>query len=226
MNRALVNVILPLYNGRDFVAVAIRSVLAQTYTPFELLVIDDGSVDGGMEVVPRDPRIRYFRQDNAGVAAARNLGIRESDGELITFIDQDDIWVPEKLQIQVAFLQEHPEIDYVIARQKIRLAPGVSRPAWLKPEHLEESRTGFLPGTLMVRRKVFDDFGLFNPSLRSGSDSDWFFRVKDQGVPMQIMDQIVLLRNIHRNNHSHDTGTATRDLLNAVRQSIIRRRKK
>jgi glycosyltransferase involved in cell wall biosynthesis len=109
----LVSVILPSFNRAAFLGEAIDSVLAQTHEEFELLVIDDGSTDGTGELVRQryggDARVRYQRQDNAGVSAARNRGITLSRGELIAFIDSDDIWQPWKLEVQLRCLELAPE---------------------------------------------------------------------------------------------------------------------
>lgn len=104
-NLPLVSVIIPAYNAESFIEETLKSVLAQTYPAIEVLVIDDGSQDRTPEIVAgmaeRDPRVVLVKQSNAGVAAARNLGIDQSKGEFIAPIDADDIWYPENLEKQV-----------------------------------------------------------------------------------------------------------------------------
>ena len=112
----IVTVAMPAFNRSHIIREAIESALVQTYQNFELIVVDDGSRDNTSEIVAqvRDPRIRCIRlEQNKGVAAARNLILREARGELISFLDSDDLWKPSKLEKEVDFLQRHPEADAV-----------------------------------------------------------------------------------------------------------------
>ena len=220
MNRPLVSVILPLYNGRDFIESSINSVLSQTYAPFELLVVDDGSTDGSGDLVPVDPRIRLFRRQNAGVAASRNFGISQATGTYLAFIDQDDYWYPEKLRLQMQVLLTDPEPGYVVTLIHNHLVGTTKRPDWLKPKLLTEDPVGFLPSTLLVRRHVFNRIGLFTEGLVNGSDLEWFVRAKEAGVHMHIVRQVLLQRNIHEDNCSHDNQTCKRDMFSILRQKI------
>lgn len=112
--RDLVSVIVPAYNRAHLIVATLESALAQTYTPLEIIVVDDGSSDGTPEVVQRfGAPVRYVRQSNAGVAAARNRGFAEGRGEFIALLDSDDIWLPWKLEAQVAVLRSHPDIGMV-----------------------------------------------------------------------------------------------------------------
>ncbi len=114
MTGPLISVVMPLYNGRPYVAAAIDSVLAQTYQRWELIVIDDGSSDGGPDLVLdayRDPRIRFLANPtNRGVAFTRQVGISEARGEYLAWLDCDDLILPERLEAQLAFLRDHPDI--------------------------------------------------------------------------------------------------------------------
>jgi GT2 family glycosyltransferase len=105
----MISVIVPLFNKEQFIQRTLDSILAQTFTEFEVLVVDDGSTDGGSAIVEtsRDPRIRLIRQANAGPGAARNRGIREARGETLAFLDADDVWLPEYLARGVALLERH-----------------------------------------------------------------------------------------------------------------------
>lgn len=110
-----VSVVIPLYNARDVIRETVRSVLDQTWQDFELVVVDDGSTDESGDLIRNlDPRLRYFRQENAGVAAARNRGIAEAQGDAIALLDHDDLWHPAKLERQVEVLEARPEVGMVI----------------------------------------------------------------------------------------------------------------
>lgn len=113
-DNGLVSVIMPVYNGADTLFVAVDSVLSQTYTDFELIIIDDGSTDGSADVIKdiknrkNSAAIKYFYQKNAGAAAARNRGISEASGRYIAFMDCDDIWESDKLATQIEYMKEEP----------------------------------------------------------------------------------------------------------------------
>ncbi|MGN2390562.1 glycosyltransferase family 2 protein [Pelomicrobium sp. G1] len=109
-----VSVIVPTFNSERFIAQTIGSVFAQTFRGFEILVVDDGSIDGTIAAIPKnDPRVRIFRQENAGVAAARNTGIKNAKGRYIAFLDHDDFWHPQKLAAQLESFRRRPEIGVV-----------------------------------------------------------------------------------------------------------------
>lgn len=112
----MISVIIPLYNKEAGVATALRSVLAQTYQNFEVIVVDDGSTDGSVAVVEtfNDQRIRLIRQQNAGVSAARNRGIEEAKGEYVAFLDADDEWMPEYLETQHNLTKKYPQCDVFV----------------------------------------------------------------------------------------------------------------
>ncbi|MHC4881290.1 MAG: glycosyltransferase family 2 protein, partial [Planctomycetota bacterium] len=111
----VVSVIIPSYNAKELLAEAIDSVLSQTLTDLEVVVIDDGSTDGTTEVVKAidDPRIRYFYKDNGGVSSARNMGLDKAEGQYIAFLDSDDLYSPEYLKTMVTALEDNP--DYGVA---------------------------------------------------------------------------------------------------------------
>lgn len=113
-----VSVIIPVYKVENYIAATVQSVLDQTYENFELLIIDDGSPDSSIEICQQftDPRIKIIRQENRGVAAARNTGIRHAQGEYIALLDADDLWVPQKLEKHVEHLDNSPEVGVSFCR--------------------------------------------------------------------------------------------------------------
>ncbi|MBN1260013.1 MAG: glycosyltransferase family 2 protein [Anaerolineae bacterium] len=226
MSSPLVSVILPVYNGARFLRQALESIRAQTYTPYEILVIDDGSIDASAGIARSFPGVQYHRQPNQGVAHARNTGLALAQGVFIGFLDQDDLWTPGKLERQVAHLQRHPETGYVLAKQEIFLEPGAAPPPWLKQALLLEQHTGYILGTCLARREVFDRVGRFDPHYRLGSDADWFFRAKDLALKMDVLDVALLHKRIHDDNESYRTEENSRELLKLVRASIHRQRGK
>ena len=227
MKKPYVSVIVPVYNGVKFIAEAIESICAQNYHPLEIIIVDDGSTDDTSKIVQSYKNIRYIYQPNQGVAAARNTGIKNSSGELIAFLDADDLWEHNKLNVQVDCLLMHPNIGYILGRQQNFLELGIDKPFWLRKEHLLNDHVGFLP-TLMIRRRIFDKVGLFNTDYIISSDVEWFSRVKDACIPMMVVPEIVLFRRIHSTNLSYQLKVGDRNpiLLRALRESVRRKHTK
>ena len=176
---ARVAAIVPLFNGRRFIREAIDSILGQELRPREIIVVDDGSSDGGGEAVARYPEVRLVRQPNGGEAAARNRGIRESSEPLIAFLDQDDLWQPRKLAVQVPALEADPSIDMVFGQHRLIVEDDTR---WFRQDALGKSLTAELPGSLLVRRSAFDRIGPFREDMQRGSDVDWILRARDAGM--------------------------------------------
>ena len=150
-----ISVIIPVFNGEEFLERAIQSVLDQDLQPDELIVVDDGSTDQTASIARRYPKIKYIYQANQGPPAARNHGLEKAKGELIAFLDADDQWLPQKLSQQVAFLQSNPAIGYVLCHMHCKLAPGASWPSWLNQAHYQSDPPAYIPSALLVRRTVF-----------------------------------------------------------------------
>ena len=184
----VVSVIMPAYNVAGFIAAAIESVLKQTYTHWELLVIDDGSTDATPEVIGRcrDGRIRRFRTSNRGLAAARNYGLTRARGELIAFLDSDDLWFPDKLDVQVGVLERERNVGLVysnvwrISESGRRLGMRRFALSRLPQGSCLDSllvRNGVIaPSTVMLRRSVIEKAGTFEPTLRAVEDWDLWWR--------------------------------------------------
>jgi glycosyltransferase involved in cell wall biosynthesis len=181
-------VVIPAYNAEEYVAAALESVIAQTYRNYEVILVDDGSQDRTPEIARAYlDRIRYIRQDNKGEAAARNAGVVEAAGELIAFLDADDLWLPEKLELQVAHLDTHPEhglvfsdlirfnehgvLDLGVTRSVHGTLPDGNMLPWL----FRDSLIGSI--TVLVRRECFARVGLFDETLPIGCDYDMWLRI-------------------------------------------------
>ena len=201
----LVSIITPSYNTAPFIGETIRSVLAQTYPQWELLIVDDCSTDQTDEAVGAfsDPRIRYFKNPrNSGAAVSRNRALREARGEGIAFLDSDDVWYPEKLEKQVAFLESHPDIPLchtlcnvidrnskvVGVRQPLETIP---KTGWIFERLLDHCWITI--STVMVRRDLFSEIGRFNegePYGKLGEDHEFFLRVAKKH-PIGLVEEIL-----------------------------------
>lgn len=218
-NNCLVSVIIPVYNGEDYLADAIESVIAQTYRPIEVIVVDDGSTDNSADIACSYKEIRYFYQSHAGVAVARNTGIVAAQGEFIAFQDSDDLWLSNKLMVQVEYLLKHLHVGGTISRIQHFYTPGIrNKNRSLEREHIALA-------TLVARKAVFKHVGEFDPSYSLGTDFDWFIRAKDLGISIVILSDVLMHRRIHDSNLSFQGQARRKSLLRIFKASIARQRK-
>src|ERR1043166_4498532 len=185
--RPLVSVIIPMRNGVAFLPQAVASIEAQNYPALDIVVVDDGSDDDVQAVLRRlHMPIRYVRQEPSGPAAARNRGIREAKGELIAFLDVDDLWPPDNLSIMVDAMSGPARPDVVQGYPQImRLMPDSGDYEFIGCPL--EVFLDYLGGAL-YRRSAFDRVGLLDESLAYCEDVDWFYRARDGGLIMQRLD--------------------------------------
>ncbi len=201
-----VSIIIPAYNRADMILTALNSVLAQTYTDWEAVVVDDGSSDNTREVVAgvKDARVRYIYQENKGLPGARNTGIRASGGEYVAFLDSDDAFLPDKLALQVPVLDANPDLclvagGFIEVDENLRPLHEI-RP-WVKNPTLgllDWVRTcSFCVGSPLVRRAWLDKAGLFDENMRFVEDWDLWLRMASMGCRMEWLKKPVYLYRMH-----------------------------
>jgi glycosyltransferase involved in cell wall biosynthesis len=209
-----VSVVIPAHNSSKFLAETIRSVLYQSFRDFEIIIIDDGSTDDTAKVASGFP-VRYFWQENRGVSAARNKGIELSQGEYIAFLDSDDMWLPQKLELQLAAIENAPLAGVVYSDlyyydnttctttgtflQKRRRPPP-------RGKVLGEFIEYFFghPSTLLVRKNVFAQVGMFDETLHNCEDDDMLFRMASYCEFEVVPVPLVMYR-------MHDSGQKSRE---------------
>jgi glycosyltransferase involved in cell wall biosynthesis/ADP-heptose:LPS heptosyltransferase/predicted SAM-dependent methyltransferase/predicted O-methyltransferase YrrM len=185
--KPLVSVIMPVYNGADYIGQAIESVLTQDYSSFEIIVIDDGSTDNTREIVQgyHDGRVRCLHQQNKGVSHARNFGIRNAKGQFIMPLDADDMMAPAFISKHLAEFEKHPEADLVYSDVLLIDEAGHPITAMKMPEYQDRRhmirdlfRAGHpvVPFRLGIRRSVFDKIGFYDETLLVGEDYDMIRR--------------------------------------------------
>jgi len=183
-----VSVIIPTYNRPGLLRETLTSVAAQTFRDFEIIVVDDGStVPGVNDVCQGFLQCRYFHQENAGRSAARNRGIAAATGDYVAFVDDDDLWKPEKLDRQVCFLDMHPDIGLVHGPVEVIDENGKSigermmatHPDWYSGDVFRYLLVGCVVAspTPLMRRGVFDRCGLFDCNLNSSEDHEMWIRI-------------------------------------------------
>jgi len=207
----LVSVIMPVYNGADYIGRALESVLTQDYSNLEIIVIDDGSTDNTREVVQgyRDGRIRCLHQQNKGVSCARNFGIRNAKGQFIIPLDADDMMAPAAISKHLAEFEKHPQADLVYS-DVLLINEADSPITTLKmPEYHDRRcmirdlfRAGHpvVPFRLGIRRGVFDKIGFYDETLSVGEDYDMIRRFVKAGLTARHLAEPLHLRRMQANS--------------------------
>jgi len=229
MTAPLISCIVPVFNGEPYVREALDSIWAQTYRLLEIIVADDGSTDGTAAVVTGyDQPVHYLAQPNAGPAAARNLGLRAARGEFVAFLDADDLWHPEKWGRQMARFQARPDLDLSVTHVQNFWVPELVEEAERYRDHprLTQPIPGYVTGTLLARRTLFDLVGLFNTAFQHGDDTDWFLRAAEHRATRELLPDVFLYHRLHRDNLSRRLASASRDeYIRVVKASLNRRRR-
>lgn len=188
------SVIMPAYNAERFIDTAVNSVLMQTHGDFELIIVDDGSKDKTQEKIlkHKDERIKYVRQQNSGVSAARNKGILESRGEFVCFLDSDDEWKSNHLEVLVSLIERYSHCGMFITGYDIRfnngrlihkseqILKGVPEQQFVSDNAfgvLIKNGYFFNTNCVCCRKEVFDKIGLFETGVRNGEDDDMWYRI-------------------------------------------------
>ena len=220
-----VDVVIPAFNVSAFLGEALDSVLAQGPSVGKVIVVDDGSSDGtATHAAARGAPVELVQlQGNQGAAAARNAGIARCAAEYVAFLDADDRWLPDKLDVQIAALSGAPECAFAICRVRPFAdleMPAAERAALLAQQPAEME--GWLASALVARRSLFAQAGVFADDLRMGEVIDWFSRVRPFGhvaIPAVLVE-----RRMHRNNTTRLAEEHRRDYLLAAHRHLARQR--
>lgn len=217
MKHKLVSVIVPAYNVEKYITETIDSVIGQTYTNLEIIIVNDGSSDSTPEILnlyaKRDKRINIIQQENKGLSGARNAGLQAATGEYLCIFDADDIMVPSKIEQQVNFLEMNHDIDivysnlthffdgketeYVLSMKKVSRSP-----------YRELLEGNFInPNTILMRKDVFLTCGKFDESLRSAEDWDYFLRVARNNFLFGFDNQYLTRYRMRKTSLSSDFST-------------------
>jgi len=210
MWRPLVSVVIPTFNRAAWVGEAIASVLAQDYLTIELIVVDDGSRDTTAQVVqPHASALTYIQRPHRGVSAARNHGVTASRGDLIAFLDSDDLWLPDKVAEQVALFAQCPQLQACYT-DEIWIRRGVR----VNPRHIHRKHSGWIfhqslprctisPSSIMLRRSQWDRLGGFDEQLPACEDYDLWLRLTST-TPVHLIPQpLIIKRGGHPDQLSH-----------------------
>ncbi|WP_309386010.1 glycosyltransferase family 2 protein [Cerasicoccus frondis] len=223
MDQPLVTSGVAAYNAEAFIAETIESILDQSYSPQEIIIVDDGSTDKTPEIIAQYPGVRLIQQTNQGEGAARNRIIQEAQGKYIAFLDHDDKWRPEKLAKQVAALEADPEIDFALSRIQVQIQAGSEDAPWALVEKTEKVG-GFLPSTLIAPKATFAKVGFFQTDFKAGTDFDWFNRAFDLKLKHIMIEEQLAVRRVHSGNSIREREQMKEIIFKSIRASIQRKK--
>ena len=221
----LVSVVIPAHNSARYIAETLASVLAQKHRPLEILVVDDGSTDSTRELVREAAaEIRLIEQEQRGHPAARNAGVRAASGEFLGFLDHDDLWSAEKLELQLASFARDPSLDLVFGHIQNFFTPEMTEEERQRVRVPLQPLPGLLQGAMLARRASFDRVGFFSEERGMGDFLDWYGRAMLAGMKVEMRAETVVHRRIHANNYQCVHKHRRPEYLRAVKALLDRRR--
>ena len=225
MSDPRISVVVPVYNGLETLPQTLASIDRQDYPNLQCILVNDGSTDGSGSYIDALPNVVTIHQENRGIPAARNTGLRAADGEFITLLDQDDLWHDGKLRLQLNAFAKRAELEFVLGHWVHELKAGISKPAWASEKYFNGAKPGWIFGAMMARRGLFDRIGYLDESFTwGGDDVDWFARALNRGVVNEVLPDVVLTRIVHDANQSRKTRQANAELLQVIRRKVKEQR--
>jgi glycosyltransferase involved in cell wall biosynthesis len=223
-----ISTIMAVYNTERYVALALDSVLAQTLSPAEIVVVDDGSTDGTPDVLRAyATRVQVIRQNNYGPARALNVAIAAATGDAFAFLDADDLWVPDKLQIQHMALLAEGDLEAVFGTVQQFISPDVDPETARNYIVPRDPQPGISKITLLIRRSALERIGPFEEEYRATDFVDWYARASALGLRYRMLPEVVTLRRNHPGHLGRCLRTEQhRELLHILKGSLDLRRGK
>lgn len=221
-----VSVIITVWNGENYLKEAIESALDQDYAEKEVIVVNDGSTDRSAEIIAQfGSKIRSITQENRGLGAARNTGVRISTGTYLAFLDHDDLWPKTKLSSQMKWIASSEEDPLVFSQVKQFICPSLTEDERKKIIVNEEIVPGYFAGTLLLSKRRFEEVGYFIEEKVLGEFVDWYLKAKEKQIPFLMMDGVTLYRRVHTCNMGRQKERYSRtDYLRILKASLDRRR--
>jgi glycosyltransferase involved in cell wall biosynthesis len=216
-----------VYNCERYLSQAIESVLAQTYQPIEIIVVDDGSTDDSAAVAKSfGDIVKYERQQNSGAATARNRGVELAIGNFLAFLDADDFWIEDKLKCQMAAFVKDTELDVVFGYVKQFYSPELDDIIKQKIKCPPEPIAGYHAGTMLIKRDSFLRVGQFERNWKVADFIDWYIKATEQGLKSSMLPEVLLHRRIHDTNMGISQRQSRIEYVRILKASLDRRRAK
>lgn len=227
-NKPKITVVIPVYNGERFLDQAIRSVLAQTYSVAEIIVVDDGSTDSSAQITKRlgGSQVRYVYQTNSGAASARNNGINLAQGPFLAFLDADDIWFPNKLELQMVAFEGNLELDMVFGHITQFRDPELNIDSKTTDVKNEKPVPGYSVCSMLIKQESFHRVGPFSIQWRVGEFIDWYTKALELGLNSILIPETVGKRRIHLSNMGINERKSRADYVRIMKAALDRRRSK
>jgi glycosyltransferase involved in cell wall biosynthesis len=228
MSNSLISVIIPTYNCAKYLGEAINSALQQDYPHVEIIVVDDGSMDDTASVLASfGEKLNSLRQDNQGIGGARNAGLALARGELIAYLDADDLYVPGKLSRQMICFVDDPMLECVQGHIEQFLSPelGPDFAATVKVSS-RQSLAAPMASTTLIKRDALERAGPWTTGLTVGTDLDWYARVQEERVKCLMLAETLVRRRIHRSNTNLVHAADKKERLHVLKAMLDRRRAK
>jgi glycosyltransferase involved in cell wall biosynthesis len=223
--RHSVSVIIPIYNSGKYLREAIDSVLAQKYSPLEVLVVDDGSSDNGPDLASRyGPQVRVIAIPHRGHPAARNAGVAASTGDFLAFLDADDLWTANKIELQLQAFAADPSLDLVFGHMQNFISLDLTEEERAKIKCNSTVLPGLLQGSMLVRRDSFERVGPFPEERKMGDFLDWYGRATLGNLNMLMLPETFVRRRIHLANFQRTHKHLRRENLLALKKLLDLRR--
>jgi glycosyltransferase involved in cell wall biosynthesis len=217
VKRPLVTIVIPVFNAELFLRETLESVLALDYSPTEVIVVDDSSTDRSVEIARSYQHVQCLTQEHLGGGAARNRGIWAAKGEFIANVDHDDLVPPWKLNVQVGYLLEHPNVDGVLGRQE-----WINPPPTLKRDLVYGDLDGIPCASIVVRTDVVRRLGGFVDD--EGGDIGLLVKMREQGHSFVVLPELVLYRRYHGANWLAGTELTIPMPLSVLKAKLDRQR--
>ncbi|UXX80814.1 glycosyltransferase [Reichenbachiella carrageenanivorans] len=221
-----ISIIIPCYNAEEHLASAIQSIIDLEIENLEIIVVDDGSTDNSITIARSFDKIQLISQANSGPAAARNRGIEAASGDIIGFLDADDLYPDQKIKIQLDYLRKNPDTEIVSGR--IQCFGDQSDHMYIKiyEDAAQKTMLNFHVGANLYRKNVFDKIGGFDVDLRYAEDVDHWFKIVEQGINYHFLSEVTLLHRRHHNNMTNvSQGIQNPYFIRAIKKSMDRRKK-
>jgi glycosyltransferase involved in cell wall biosynthesis len=223
-----ISTIIPAYNADRYVGAALNSVMSQTLPSDEVIVVDDGSTDGTLDVLQHyATHIRIIHLEHGGAARALNVALAAATGDALAFLDADDLWLPEKLRVQAAALSTDNELEAVFGMVQQFSSPDLDHadtPRYAVPADL---LPGISKNTLLVRRSAFDRIGYFSEEYGASDFVDWYARANVLGLRSRVLPELVAMRRHHPENMGRRLRSEQQsETLQILKRSLDMRRRR